>query len=73
MALRKALRLSGVKQAIGWSTPTIYRKMAEGRFPQSHRMDPDGQAVIWWQDEVEAWQEGKWQPSISPLPVGEAS
>ncbi|WP_425114572.1 AlpA family phage regulatory protein [Bradyrhizobium sp.] len=47
MALRKALRLSGVKQAIGWSTPTIYRKMAEGRFPQSHRMDPDGQAVIW--------------------------
>jgi predicted DNA-binding transcriptional regulator AlpA len=37
---------------MGWSRSTLYAKMAEGKFPKPVKPDPDGRAVIWWEDEV---------------------
>lgn len=59
--LRKAIRRPRVLEATGWSVPTLYRKMKERAFPQSHKLDPNGQTVIWWEDEVAAWQRGEWK------------
>jgi predicted DNA-binding transcriptional regulator AlpA len=56
MAIRKALRCPAVLQATGWSVPTLYRKIKEGKFPPGTKLDPDGQAVVWFEDEVEAFQ-----------------
>lgn len=61
-ALRKALRRARVIEATGWSVPTLYRKISEGRFPRGHKVDPQGGAVIWWEDEIIAWQKGEWKP-----------
>ena len=54
--VRKVLRRAAVLEAIGWSVPTLYRKIKEGKFPAGTRFDPDGQTVVWWEDEVEAFQ-----------------
>jgi prophage regulatory protein len=51
-ALRRAMKLPAVLAAMGWSRSTLYAKMAEGRFPKPVRPDPDGKAVIWWEDEI---------------------
>lgn len=56
MAVRKFLRRAAVLDATGWSTPTLYRKIKEGKFPKPTKLDPDGQAVGWFEDEVEAFQ-----------------
>jgi len=37
--------------------------MKERAFPQSVKLDPNGQTVVWWEDEVAAWQRGEWKPS----------
>jgi prophage regulatory protein len=55
--LRRGLRLPAVLAAMGWSRSTLYAKMAEGKFPKPVRPDPDGRAVIWWEDEVIAKQQ----------------
>jgi predicted DNA-binding transcriptional regulator AlpA len=54
--VRTVLRRAGVLKATGWSSPTLYRKIKEGRFPAGTRLDPEGQAVVWFEDEVEAFQ-----------------
>ncbi len=63
MGVRKALRRAAVIVATGYSVPTLYRKIKEKKFPPGHRLDPDGQTVIWWEDEIEAVQNGTWKPS----------
>ena len=54
--VRKAMRRAAVLEATGWSAPTLYRKISEGKFPKGTKMDPDGQAVVWFEDQVEAVQ-----------------
>jgi predicted DNA-binding transcriptional regulator AlpA len=54
--VRKVLRRAAVIEATGWSVQTLYRKIREGKFPAGTKLDPDGQAVIWFEDEVEAFQ-----------------
>jgi predicted DNA-binding transcriptional regulator AlpA len=54
--VRKVIRRAGVINATGWSVPTLYRKIADGKFPKGTRLDPDGQAVVWFEDEVAAFQ-----------------
>ncbi|WP_338688937.1 AlpA family phage regulatory protein [Bradyrhizobium sp. 26S5] len=56
MAIRKVLRLPAVLSATGWAKPTLYRKIAEGKFPVGRKLDPDARAVVWFEDEVEAFQ-----------------
>jgi predicted DNA-binding transcriptional regulator AlpA len=53
---RKALRKPAVLAATGWSNSTLYEKIAAGKFPKASKLDPEGRIVIWWEDEVEAFQ-----------------
>jgi prophage regulatory protein len=54
--LRKALRKKAVLEATGLPNSTLYEQIAKGRFPRPVKIDPDGRNVIWWEDEVVAWQ-----------------
>lgn len=54
--VRKVMRRPAVLEATGWTVPTLYKKMADGRFPKGTKIDPDGQTVVWFEDEVEAFQ-----------------
>jgi predicted DNA-binding transcriptional regulator AlpA len=54
--VRKVLRRAAVIEATGWSVPTLYRKIKEGKFPAGTKLDPEGQAVVWFEDDVEAFQ-----------------
>jgi prophage regulatory protein len=54
--VRKVLRKPAVLAATGWSNSTLYAKISEGKFPKPTRLDPDSRAVIWFEDEVEAFQ-----------------
>jgi len=53
----KVLRCPEVVERTGVSRPTIYRMMAEGTFPQCHRLSPG--TVGWSEAEVEAWIEAR--------------
>lgn len=53
---RSALRKPEVLRATGWSNSTLYEKIAKGKFPKPSKLDPDGRVVIWWEDEVAAFQ-----------------
>lgn len=55
--VRKALRKPAVLDATGWSTATLYAKIAAGIFPAGTKLDPHGRAVVWFDDEVAAFQE----------------
>jgi predicted DNA-binding transcriptional regulator AlpA len=54
--VRKVLRKSGVLAGTGWSVSTLYAKIAAGKFPRGTKLDPQGRAVIWFEDEVDAVQ-----------------
>lgn len=53
---RTVLRKPAVLAATGWSNSTLYEKIAKGLFPKPVRLDPEGRTVIWFEDEVEAFQ-----------------
>jgi predicted DNA-binding transcriptional regulator AlpA len=53
---RIAMRKPAVLAATGWSNSTLYSKIAEGKFPKPTKLDPEGRTVIWFSDEVEAFQ-----------------
>jgi prophage regulatory protein len=54
--VRQVMRRPAVLAATGWSRASLYAKIAENKFPKGTRLDPDGNAVVWFEDEVEAWQ-----------------
>jgi prophage regulatory protein len=54
--LRKALRKKAVLEATGLPNSTLYEQIAKGLFPKPTKIDPNGRNVIWWEDEVVAWQ-----------------
>jgi predicted DNA-binding transcriptional regulator AlpA len=56
--LRKAMRKKAVLEATGLPNSTLYEQIAKGHFPKGTKLDPDGRNVIWWEDEVIAWQAG---------------
>ncbi len=43
--VRKVMRLPAVLAATGWAKPTLYTKIADGKFPKGTKLDPDGRAV----------------------------
>ena len=51
------LRLPAVLAATGWSRSTLYAKISEGKFPAPIKLDPDGRAVGWLEDDALAYQE----------------
>jgi predicted DNA-binding transcriptional regulator AlpA len=50
------MRKAGVLEATGWPNSTLYLKIKQGKFPKGTKLDPDGKAVVWFEDEVEAIQ-----------------
>ncbi|WP_425373908.1 helix-turn-helix transcriptional regulator [Methylovirgula ligni] len=52
------MRKPEVLKATGFSNSTLYGRIAAGRFPKPTKLDPDGRIVVWFEDEVEAWQKG---------------
>jgi prophage regulatory protein len=54
--IRKALRKPAVLTATGWSNSTLYAKIKDGKFPAPTKLDPDGRAVVWFEDQLEAFQ-----------------
>lgn len=52
----KVMRKPAVLAATGWSNSTLYKKIEEGKFPKPTRLDPESRAVVWFEDEVEAFQ-----------------
>jgi prophage regulatory protein len=54
--VRKVLRKPDVLAATGWSNSTLYAKIQAGKFPKPTRLDPEGRTVIWFEDEVAAFQ-----------------
>jgi prophage regulatory protein len=62
MAVRKAMRLPHVMEAVGDAKATIYAKIAKGIFPAGVRLNPKGRTVVWFEDEIEAYQKGEWKP-----------
>ena len=53
---RTVLRKPAVLRATGWSNSTLYEKVGRGIFPKPVKLDPNGRAVVWLEDEVEAFQ-----------------
>ena len=54
--VRKVMRKPAVLAATGWSNSTLYEKMKAGKFPKAVKLDPDAKTVIWFEDEVAAFQ-----------------
>lgn len=49
----RLIRLPEVRHRVGLGRSTIYRWMAEGRFPKPVQLG--GYAVAWAEDEIEEW------------------
>jgi predicted DNA-binding transcriptional regulator AlpA len=54
--VRKVMRKPAVLAATGWPPSTLYWKISQGIFPKGTKLDPTGRAVVWFEDEVEAFQ-----------------
>jgi prophage regulatory protein len=54
--MRKVARKPAVLSATGWSNSTLYDKIKKGLFPPPVKLDPAGKAVVWFEDEIEAFQ-----------------
>jgi predicted DNA-binding transcriptional regulator AlpA len=54
--VRKVMRKPAVLAATGFSNSTLYDKINAGKFPKPTKLDPEGRAVVWFEDEIEAFQ-----------------
>jgi predicted DNA-binding transcriptional regulator AlpA len=59
--VRKAMRMPVLMEATGLCKASIYNRIADGIFPPGRKLDPNGRAVIWFEDEIEAVQNGTWK------------
>jgi prophage regulatory protein len=48
------LRLTEVRNRVPFGRATIYRKIAEGKFPKPYDMG-GGRAVAWLESDIDAW------------------
>lgn len=53
----RLIRLPEVQHRVGLGRSTIYRWMAEGKFPKPVQLG--GYAVAWAEDELDAWIAGR--------------
>ena len=51
------MRLPAVLAATGWSKASLYAKIADKKFPAGTKLDPEGRAVVWFEDQVEVVQQ----------------
>ena len=50
------MRLPAVLAATGWAKPTLVRENLTANSRKGSKLDPDARAVVWCEDEVEAFQ-----------------
>lgn len=55
-AMDRILRLPAVRDRVGLSTSTIYRRMAAGQFPSARSLG--GSSVGWRESDINAWIAG---------------
>lgn len=55
-AIRKALRLPAVLEALGVSKTTFYDGITAGIYPKPTKLSPGGKSSIWFEDEIAAVQ-----------------
>jgi len=65
--VRKVMRLPAVLDATGWAKATLYAKIADGKFPKGTKLDPDARAVVWFEDQVEAFQKNAVAASLEAV------
>jgi prophage regulatory protein len=53
---QRLLRLPDVKALTGLSRSTIYRRIAEGKFPPQRSYGSAASAVFWLESEITDWQ-----------------
>lgn len=49
---KKILRKPAVLAMTGYSASTLYQKIADGKFPAPIKLDPEGRASGWLEDEI---------------------
>ncbi|QDM32656.1 AlpA family phage regulatory protein [Tardiphaga sp. vice352] len=54
--VRKALRLPAVLDALACSKATWYAGIKKGVYPKGKKLNPDGNIVVWFDDEIAAIQ-----------------
>lgn len=55
--LKRLIRFPEVLRRVPYSKATLYRKIAEGKFPKQIKLDANGRAVAFLESEVDAWIE----------------
>jgi prophage regulatory protein len=58
-SVQRILRLPAVLEATGWSRSTLYAKISDSKFPPPIKLDTDGRAVGWPEDDVLAHQKAR--------------
>lgn len=57
----RLIRLPEVMHRVGMRRSAIYKRMSEGRFPQSRSLGP--RCAVWVEEEIDAWIESIGSPS----------
>lgn len=57
MITKRFLRLTDVKDRVGYGKATIYRKMDAGEFPRTYSLG--ARAVAWLESDIDAWIESR--------------
>jgi prophage regulatory protein len=53
---QRLIRLEEVKQRVGLSRASIYKRMADGRFPKSRSLG--SRCAVWIESEIDEWVSG---------------
>jgi prophage regulatory protein len=64
MTNKKVLRISSVVERTGLARPTIYKLMANDKFPGNIKLTP--RATAWVAEEVDRWVEDRIRDSRDP-------
>ena len=59
--VRKAMREPAVREATALPHSTLWQKVKDKKFPAPTKLDPNGRAVVWWEDEIIQYQSGTWK------------
>ena len=51
---RRMLRARAVMEIMGFSRSTLWRRVRNGSFPAAVALDPNGNSIAWYEDEVQA-------------------
>jgi len=50
--VERVLRRREVMATMGWSNATLYKRIAEGRFPKPLKLDPNSRVSVWLESDI---------------------